>query len=299
MLASNGSTLTALVALALAPACAADLVGHWKFDERSGAVANDSVGDNDGALSGDAAFVPGVSGNAVKVSTAGNGLVNFGDVFQFAGPQSFTISLWMRTSTTNSTTNEAPLSRHLSGTVAGYIVLLNTSGGCYGDPGRASFYQTSQCGGEVTGTTTVTDMEWHHVAVVHNDGGQSKVYVDGAPAEGTGPSTNIAAVGVNLLVGGIYVGSTPVNLYNGLVDDLQIYDTALAPCDIQDLFESPGQPFVPVVREDINGDRAVNGADLALLLGAWGSCGGCDADLDCDGTVGGSDLARVLGAWTG
>jgi len=49
---------------------------------------------------------------------------------------------------------------------------------------------------------------------------------------------------------------------------------------------------------DLDGDGAVGGADLALLLGAWGtSCTGCPEDLDGDGTIGGADLAIVLGAW--
>jgi hypothetical protein len=49
---------------------------------------------------------------------------------------------------------------------------------------------------------------------------------------------------------------------------------------------------------DLDGSGDVAGADLAIVLGAWGStCAGCAADLDDDGTVGGADLAIVLGAW--
>lgn len=47
---------------------------------------------------------------------------------------------------------------------------------------------------------------------------------------------------------------------------------------------------------DLNGDGSVNAADLAILLGAWGSSG--PGDLDGDGTVGASDLAVLLGAWS-
>ena len=47
---------------------------------------------------------------------------------------------------------------------------------------------------------------------------------------------------------------------------------------------------------DINGDGVVNGADLSVLLGAWGSTLSA-ADLDGDGVVGASDLALLLGAW--
>ncbi|NDC10374.1 MAG: hypothetical protein EBZ75_13750 [Oxalobacteraceae bacterium] len=42
----------------------------------------------------------------------------------------------------------------------------------------------------------------------------------------------------------------------------------------------------------------VEGADLAIVLGAWGPCPGvCPADFNGDGVVDGSDLAVVLGAW--
>ncbi|MFG0275025.1 MAG: FG-GAP-like repeat-containing protein [Phycisphaerales bacterium] len=48
---------------------------------------------------------------------------------------------------------------------------------------------------------------------------------------------------------------------------------------------------------DLNGDGVVDGADLGLLLGAWGTPGPA-ADLNEDGTVDGADLGLLLGAWT-
>ncbi|MBX3354112.1 MAG: hypothetical protein KF724_00260 [Phycisphaeraceae bacterium] len=50
---------------------------------------------------------------------------------------------------------------------------------------------------------------------------------------------------------------------------------------------------------DATGDGSVDGADIALLLGNWGSCQSapCAGDLDCDGEVAGSDMALVLGNW--
>jgi len=47
---------------------------------------------------------------------------------------------------------------------------------------------------------------------------------------------------------------------------------------------------------DLNGDGAIDGSDLAPLLGAWGQSGS-NLDLDGDGTVGGSDLAVLLSLW--
>lgn len=47
---------------------------------------------------------------------------------------------------------------------------------------------------------------------------------------------------------------------------------------------------------DTNGDRVVDGADLAYLLGAWGTDDRA-ADVDGDGIVNGRDLTIVLGDW--
>ncbi len=59
----------------------------------------------------------------------------------------------------------------------------------------------------------------------------------------------------------------------------------------QIIVEAPPPPS-----PDIDGDGCVGAADLALLLGAWGTSDP-DADLDQDGTVGAADLGILLGAW--
>ena len=48
---------------------------------------------------------------------------------------------------------------------------------------------------------------------------------------------------------------------------------------------------------DIDLDGAIGGADLALLLDAWGTAGGL-ADLDASGLVDASDLSALLTAWS-
>ena len=60
-------------------------------------------------------------------------------------------------------------------------------------------------------------------------------------------------------------------------------------------------PCIPV--GDLNGDGLVNGADLGLLLGVWGTCApleiGCFGDLNFDGLINGADLGVLLANWTG
>ncbi|MFG0257190.1 MAG: hypothetical protein ACF8GE_04735 [Phycisphaerales bacterium JB043] len=47
---------------------------------------------------------------------------------------------------------------------------------------------------------------------------------------------------------------------------------------------------------DLNGDFVVNGSDLGLFLGAWGTPNPC-TDLNNDGTTDGADLGLFLGLW--
>jgi hypothetical protein len=57
----------------------------------------------------------------------------------------------------------------------------------------------------------------------------------------------------------------------------------------------------PAQSADLNGDGVVDGLDLALLLGGWGSCltvDPCFADLNGDQVVNGLDLAMLLAAWS-
>lgn len=56
-----------------------------------------------------------------------------------------------------------------------------------------------------------------------------------------------------------------------------------------------GIPDACEIPGDLDHDGSVGAADLAILLGSWGSAGA--GDLDNDGTVGASDIAILLGLW--
>ncbi|MDA0661110.1 MAG: hypothetical protein O2931_15415 [Planctomycetota bacterium] len=51
-------------------------------------------------------------------------------------------------------------------------------------------------------------------------------------------------------------------------------------------------------REDLNGDGAVDGLDIAILFSAWGTTSG-QADVNLDRIVDGADIGRLFSAWTG
>lgn len=63
-----------------------------------------------------------------------------------------------------------------------------------------------------------------------------------------------------------------------------------------DDFVVTGYDCTPEVVGDLTGDDIVDGADLTILLGAWGTSG--PGDLTGDGVVLGDDLSMLLGNWT-
>ena len=105
---------------------------------------------------------------------------------------------------------------------------------------------------------------------------------------------------------------------NGAETEVVVYDMGCAPGGSGELWSIIGGSHSPalvasfgelvvawmlahpkpsVADPDLDGDGSVGGADLGLLLGAWGPCAGCPADLDGDGDVDGADLGLLLGAW--
>ncbi|MBL9149722.1 MAG: hypothetical protein JNM94_13615 [Phycisphaerae bacterium] len=71
----------------------------------------------------------------------------------------------------------------------------------------------------------------------------------------------------------------------------EIGTTTAAALVLLELMAQDASPCPP----DLNGDGTVDGADLAVILGNWGSAG--FGDLDESGAVDGGDLALILGAW--
>ena len=71
--------------------------------------------------------------------------------------------------------------------------------------------------------------------------------------------------------------------------------TAGQPNALVAMIVSPSPP-VSSNPADLNGDGAVDGIDLGILLSQWGTDG--TADLNDDGIVDGIDLGQLLGAWT-
>ncbi|HKS38194.1 MAG TPA: LamG domain-containing protein [Verrucomicrobiae bacterium] len=216
------------------------LVAHWSFDEQSGGTVHDGVGGHDGILSlNGASFASGgVVRNALQLDRNQDGFVEVGNFFDFQNID-FTVVVWVKTPPGDTTPDTVVLGKHEAGFPNGYFLALNSvAGGLAGAPGKASFFP-GNLGATVTSTSDVNDGNWHQVVVVSRVGEDRGIYVDGAPVEASLPYSATIANLASFIIGGFSLNGQPAGAFTGHIDELQVYQVALSPADIDFLFAHP------------------------------------------------------------
>ncbi|MBL9148626.1 MAG: hypothetical protein JNM94_08035 [Phycisphaerae bacterium] len=104
-----------------------------------------------------------------------------------------------------------------------------------------------------------------------------------------GSTATVYMDGVQVLTDSVGTGAAAKNLaYLGDMTGLALSKTRTAYVQVE------GVPVCSVADIDCSG--TVDGVDLGLLIGSWGTAL-CEADLNEDGIVNGLDLAIMLGLW--
>jgi hypothetical protein len=229
-----GVVLTLALYFGLAvPVSAASLVGHWTFDESSGTVAADSSDShNDGALTGDQVWVPGKIGNAF--------LFSGDDYFTISRPvdSDLTFCTWIQTTSTGYTTEHWVTMEILDGELG----FLNPDFGFGVDVnGHLAYGNGGAYDATVNGTTAINDGAWHHVCATRNRASQDVyLYVDGVE-DMSGQTDGTFFIGNDtVLIGGAQDGGAN---FNGLIDDLRVYDYALSADDIARVYAGTFDSF--------------------------------------------------------
>ena len=122
-------------------------------------------------------------------------------------------------------------------------------------------------------------------------------YTGGASGSATAPTWGAFANDMSGRVGGVIIEWSADCNSDGIVDYGQILSGQLIDANSNGI---PDICDVDPCPADISGNGAVDGVDLSVLLGVWGtdgSGGEFDADVTNDGIVNGADLTIILGGW--
>ncbi len=217
----------------------AGAIANYTFDNVSGTtVVNSGTGGAgmNGTLVNSASIVSGGRfGNALSV--AGNGYLNINSlVTSMTSTGVWTVSAWIKTATPGSTI----LSKSSGGWTTGNTIFYLGDGngaGSGGIPSAVRFAGGFDQGS--TAATPVTDNNWHLVTYVNNAGNYA-IYVDGTAqslSDGNNSFSNNDS-GNSIRIGATTDSTTSdgtVN-FNGLLDNVQIYNQALTAPQVSSLF---------------------------------------------------------------
>ena len=233
----------------------AGLIHHYQAEGN----ANDSVGSHHGVEADGVGYAASMPGMGQAFSFSGDGNSNI-DTNEVTIPESGdrTIAFWMKsgvdqTSTYNGQTLHVPVSQGHSNKG------LTFQFGSFGNPHLVYCCRSgSQLGaGSVIESYPSDSVDWHHVAVTYNStSSENKIYVDGVQSNvysiGGGPGTSESSwVGDTTSNGNTLRFGTDDQLsnrtYNGLLDDVRVYDSELSAADVSALVPEPTSCLLIVV----------------------------------------------------
>ncbi len=216
--------------------CLYDPVSYWPLDEAANGVSPDVVWSNDGACAG--AACPGIttapSGNASNFNGVNDGLdVDNPTRLNWDNSDSFTVQVWINSAQTCDV-NKVIVGSFRSNSSEGDWWL-----GCGSANNEAVFFlREAGTGGQAVslrGTQPINDGQWHQITAVRDAAaGQTRLYVDGVLEAAVTPGyTNTFANSSPLHIG-YYGPGHPFNYhFNGLIDELIIYNRALSVTEIR------------------------------------------------------------------
>ncbi|MDP2668718.1 MAG: LamG-like jellyroll fold domain-containing protein [bacterium] len=232
------------------------LVGWWKMDENP-AIHNNLIADSSGSgnngtlLTNNGSTNKSVAGQIDRaVNFDGNDdNVNLGDNTSLRfGTGSFTIAAWIKPATLDGTDtiNSLRVIGKDNYPTKWWVIDLNDADNdnianvefeAKGDSGNSGSTQST---GELVSVNA-----WTHIVIVYDRGSFQAHYY----GNGVFDSTQIISASftdtLNIAGSNIYLGSGSWNNFNGLIDDVRIYNRALSASEIQTIYDGGESPSVP------------------------------------------------------
>jgi hypothetical protein len=242
------------------------LVGWWKLDEGSGAIADDSsISGKNGILINSPTWTSGQINNALSFS-GGRNWIDMGSPSSLKPSEALTISAWVKFNTSVS-------GRKIAG--FGYTGAANIGWG----------YQLYDAGSNYLGfrisnSSTLTGCRtskalapntWHHLIGTYNGTDTARFYIDGLLACST-TTAGFGPIYYDYYSEKFTVGadqSHASSVFDGAVDDVRVYDRVLPDADIAELYSYIGGP-APANRSPVvsaGNDQIITLPSIATLSG--------------------------------
>ena len=225
-------------------------ISLWKFEGN----ANDEAGINDGQLVAGASTVydSDRQSNVLKLNGSGQYVTipnNSSIQGKPNGDMSF--SVWFKGNDVTSTSfGKALISKSVGGPLKEYMVM----------PYKGQMFFTFEANGESYGPEisngSLSNGQWYHAAVTWNNAtGTAEMYLNGVKISSDTTGYDMPVTDTDLYIG--RKGYPTDQYFNGLIDDVVIYDRVLSQQEIIDMFGDPS--YKPPIRIMPLGDSITNG----------------------------------------
>jgi len=199
------------------------VVGFWLFDEASGNIARDNSGHGyDADLKENPAWVEGKFRHALEFQGESYlEIRNSSQNLPFGGSAPFSITAWVKNQGGGTV-----IGKFNGGIIGAYILVIN------GD-GTVTFHR-EVAPWTFTGNKALPDNEFGHVAVTY-DGAEMKIYVNGEfdSRQDRGPQNTDTVTPV--LIGARFTNNAPSEFFNGVLDEVALFNVALTEQQIRDV----------------------------------------------------------------
>jgi hypothetical protein len=228
------------------------LLNHWKLDESSGNIAQDSESPMHGNVYGNPVWsAQGNAGGALYFDGTDD-YIDCGNSRSLNGEIDFTVMAWVKT---DSATEQMVIQQRDEQYQGEYWVKLKENGkvnyAIYNGGYQFNFDSVK----------TVNDGQWHHVAVTRS-GQTGTIYIDGIADASAGGDIKPLLSERDVFIGFDKLGGT--KYFKGYLDDIRIYTVCLDGSDIQNIIN----PKITLA-SDINSDGYVNYVDFGSFANYW------------------------------
>src|SRR3989344_198301 len=216
------------------------LVGYWKMDESTTPSLDSSGNSNSGSWNGNVAATTGKFGNGTTYDGTGD-YVNVPDADSLdlgqGATKRWTVATWYRATGAGTSAQMLVAKRSATGSsVTDYVIYTESNSIVWGTGSAAD-----SCSWQILSEPS-RDV-WHHIVgtleATGNESGRKSIYIDGALSATCTYAIKAASTTDPVKLGA--ADNTANHFFNGKLDEARIYNRALSPAEVSQLYNfAPG-----------------------------------------------------------